>query len=97
VNGAKPGVVMFAHPQLGETYRQEFLLGAAEDLAKNLAFNQHVRVPYGAFTNAFETLEFTPLEPGARENKFYVPRVGQVLSVDLDTGKREELVSFTHR
>lgn len=97
VNGAKHGIIMFSHPQLGETYRQEFLLGSAEDLAKNVAFDQHVRVPYGTFNNAFETLEFTPLEPGARENKFYVPHVGQVLSIDLDTGKREELVSFTHR
>ena len=97
VNGAKPGIIMFADPQLGQTYRQEFMLGNAEDLAKTVAFNQHVKVPYGAFTNAFETLEFTPLEPGAKENKFYVRNVGEVLSIDLDTGEHEELVSFTHR
>jgi hypothetical protein len=97
VDGAKPGIVMFAHPQLGVTYRQEFLLGTAEDMAKNIAFNQHVTVPFGTFNNAFETLEFSPLEPGSTESKYYVPGTGQVLSVDLDTGEREELVSFTHR
>jgi hypothetical protein len=97
VDNAKPGIIMFAHPQLGQTYRQEFLLGTAEDMAKNVAFSQHVNVPYGTFNNAFETLEFSPLEPGGSENKYYVPHVGQVLSVDLVTGEREELVSFTHR
>lgn len=97
VDGAKPGIVMFAHPQLGVTYRQEFQLNTAEDSAKSIAFDQRIRVPFGTFNNAFETLEFTALEPGAFENKFYVPGIGQALSIDLDTHKREELVSFTHK
>src|SRR5262249_49560677 len=33
VNGAQPGIVMLADPQLGDIYRQEYLAGEAEDIA----------------------------------------------------------------
>lgn len=95
VDGAKPGIIMFARPVLDRTYRQEFRLGTAEDMAKSLAVNQHVVVPYGTFDTAFKTREFTAIEPGGVEFKFYVPHVGNVLTVNPDTGEREELVSYT--
>jgi hypothetical protein len=38
------------------------------------------------------TFEFTPQEPDVKEIKYYVPGVGQVLAVDLETRDREELV-----
>lgn len=95
LNGAKPGIVMFAAPTLGTTYRQEFLLGEAEDVARAVAFNQHVKVPAGTFTNAFQTKDFTAIEPGKVENKYYVPGIGNVLVVNPATGEREELESFT--
>ena len=96
VNSAKPGIVMFGNPRLGITYRQEFLLGVGEDMAKTSAYNQKVTVPIGNFSNAFETFEFSPLEPGSTENKYYVRGIGQVLTIDLQTGEREELVSVSH-
>ena len=34
VDGARPGVIMPAHPRVGMAYRQEFLKGHAEDRAK---------------------------------------------------------------
>ncbi len=95
LNGAKPGIVMFGPPTLGTTYRQEFLLGEAEDVARSFAFNQHVKVPAGTFNNAFQTKDFSALEPGILENKYYVPGIGNVLVVKPSTGEREELVSFT--
>ncbi|HJU25763.1 MAG TPA: hypothetical protein VJ722_03710 [Rhodanobacteraceae bacterium] len=91
VAGAKPGIAMHAPPVPGELYRQEFALGVAEDMAKVTGFHQPVHVPYGDF-NALKTFEFTPLEPGAKENKYYAFGIGQVLSVDLVTGDREELI-----
>lgn len=95
VDGAKPGIIMPAAPRPGVTYRQEFLLADAEDVARVEALGTRVSVPYGTFRNALKTLESTPLEPGLRENKYYVPGVGNVLTVDLDTGEREELVRVT--
>ena len=36
VDGARAGIVMPAHPRVGDTYRQEFYLGEAEDEARVL-------------------------------------------------------------
>lgn len=93
VGGAKPGIIMPASPRVGVTYRQEFALGEAEDLARTVSLGETVRVPFGAFRNVLKTLETTPLEPEARENKYYARGIGNVLTVDLETGERDELVS----
>ena len=53
-----------------------------------------VTVPYGSFTDVIETLEWTPLEPGARERKFYARGVGLVLELGKKK-ERVELVSAT--
>ena len=92
IDHAKPGIIMKAAPRPGVTYRQEFLLTDAEDLARIEALGTRVSVPYGTFSNALKTFEFTPLEPDARENKYYVPGVGNVLTINLENGEREELV-----
>lgn len=95
LNGAKPGIAMLAAATLGKNYRQEFRLGEAEDVVHTFAINQQVVVPAGTFNNAFETKDTTALEPGFVENKYFVPGIGNVLTVDPDTGEREELVSYT--
>ena len=95
LNGAKPGIVMFAAPAVGKTYRQEFFLGEAEDVAHGSAINQHAKVPFGTFNNAYVTNDYTAIEPGKVENKYYVRNIGNVLVVNPATGEREALVSFT--
>ena len=95
LDGAKPGIVMLGTQPLGKTYRQEFLLGEAEDVARTVAVNQHVEVPFGIFNNAFVTRDYTAIEPGKFEKKYYVSGVGMVLAHNPDTGEREELVSYT--
>ena len=92
-DGAKPGIVMKADPRVGDLYRQEFLLGEAEDTARVVALDQKVSVPAGNFEGCLETEEFTPLEPDAFEHKFYAPGVGTVLEVSVESGKRTELIS----
>jgi hypothetical protein len=54
-----------------------------------------VVVPYGTFSNCLKSQETTPLEPDALEDKYYAPGVGNVLTVDLVTGERDELVNIT--
>ena len=95
VNHDKAGIIMKAHPAPGDFYRQEFSLGNAEDFAENLNLNSRVVVPYGRFNNCLKSQETTPLEPDALENKYYAPGVGNVLTVDLLTGERDELISIT--
>ena len=94
VDGARPGIVMEASPAVGDFYRQEFSLQNAEDLAEVVSLNQSVTVPAGTFNNCLETEETSPLEPDALEHKSYSAGVGNVLTVDLTTGERSELVQI---
>jgi hypothetical protein len=95
LNNDKAGIVMKAHPARGDFYRQEFSLGNAEDYAETLNLNSRVVVPYGRFNNCLKSQETTPLEPDALEDKYYAPGVGNVLTVDLVSGERDELISIT--
>jgi hypothetical protein len=92
VNGDKPGIIMKAHPAIGDFYRQEFSLNNAEDFAETRSLTQTVHVPAGTFQNCLKSKETTPLEPDLLEYKYYAPGVGNVLTVDSRTGDREELV-----
>ena len=49
INGAKPGIIMEAHPAIGDAYRQEFVLGSGEDTEEVVGLDKTVRVPYGTF------------------------------------------------
>jgi len=97
VNGDKPGIVMKAHPAIGDFYRQEFSLANAEDFAETLSLTESVTVPAGTFHNCLKSQETTPLETDLLEYKFYAPAVGNVLTVDATTGDRVELVQIRRR
>lgn len=77
-NGAKPGIIMEANPKVGDTYQQEFAPGVAEDMAKVLKLNASACVPYRCFDNLLLTREWTPLEPGVVDHKYYAPGVGEI-------------------
>jgi hypothetical protein len=95
VNGAQPGIVMEADPHVGDTYQQEFSAGVAEDMATVVALNKTVNVPFGSFKGCLETEEFTQLEPGTIDHKFYARGVGLAQSVALRGGReRLELVTI---
>jgi hypothetical protein len=91
VNGDKPGIIMKAHPKVGDFYRQEFSLSNAEDFAETLSVNETVTVKAGIFTHCLKSQETTPLETDLLEDKFYARGIGNVLQVDEHTGERLEL------
>jgi len=94
IERAKPGIVMPAVPRTGQVYRQEFDLGNAEDAARVLGTGSNERTRAAACNSrCVVTLDFTPLEPGHLENKYYAPGVGLILEVNPETGERTELVS----
>jgi hypothetical protein len=93
LDGAKPGIVMEARPRVGDIYAQEDAPGVAQDMAKVLSVTTTVSVPFGTFRNCLKTREFSPLEPGVNEFKFYAPGVGLILEIDND-GNRLELVGI---
>jgi hypothetical protein len=103
VNGAEPGIIMEADPQVGDRYEQEEAPGVAEDQARVLSLTASACVPYkpasnpnGCFKNLLQTKEWTQLEPGVVEHKYYAKGVGFILGVMVKGGEeRTELVSVT--
>jgi hypothetical protein len=96
VNGAQPGIVMLANPDSGHSYRQEYLEDEAEDMAEVLSLSESVTVPYGSFQGCLMTIEWTPLEPGIAEHKYYKTGVGTLSIVTVTGGSdHSELVSVT--
>jgi hypothetical protein len=93
VDEAKPGIIMYADPEghKGLLYRQEFLLGTAEDLGR--VIETGVKAPGTTYENCVHTQDSSPLEPGVIEDKYYAPGVGLVLTIAPDG--REELTSVT--
>jgi len=96
LDGGKPGIVMEIDPQVGDVYRQEFLLGDAEDIGEVVSIDEaSVSVPYGNFyDDVLQTRDFTPIEPDVEEFKYYVRGVGVVLEENLEDGERVELKRF---
>ena len=94
VDGALPGIVMPADPQPGVCNAQEFLEGVAEDYGKVLRLNAKASIEaFGDFEDCLETKEWSPLEHGAVEHKYYSPGLGLVLGVEFQGGTvRTELV-----
>lgn len=96
VDGAKPGIVMEADPKVGDSYRQEYCKGEAEDTADVLSLNASITVLYGSFSNCLKTKDYTALEPGVAENKYFAPGIGNILTVMVEGGsERSELVNIT--
>jgi hypothetical protein len=92
---ARPGIVMQAEPHVGQTYRQEFLLGEAEDAATVRTLHGTAAPPAASCARScLVTREFTPLEPAAREDKYYAPDIGLILSIDRTTGERLPLIRY---
>jgi hypothetical protein len=82
-HGAKPGIIMRAHPKVSQSYRQEYSKGSAEDTAKAIELNGSAEVPYGSFDHTLVTKEWSPLEPGVVEHKSYAAGVGDIKEVTV--------------
>jgi hypothetical protein len=75
-DGARPGILMLAHPRVGKTYRQEFYKGQAEDFARVVGV---FRSLVGGGPQAVLTAEWTPLEPGNLDHKLYGRGIGTLV------------------
>lgn len=99
VDGAKAGILFRSNPVVGEVLRQEFLLGEAEDIGETLSItaDQESGEDAGLVCdgNCLQVFEYTPVEPDAMEEKFYYPGVGNIVTVDLESGEREELIEYS--
>ena len=85
-DGALAGIFMPADPHAGQTFRQEYYEGHAED---------HFRV-LGRSKQLLLTKEWTPLEPGVIDHKLYRREVGTVREESVQ-GPVERLVLVAFR
>lgn len=96
VDGAQPGILFPAQPEVGMSYRQEFVDGPAEDEEEVIRLDESVQVPYGSFDQVVMTRDVTPDEPELVQYKFFARGVGRLLAVELSGGNsREALVRHT--
>jgi hypothetical protein len=94
VNGARAGIYMPAQPRVGQSGRQEYYKGQAEDHYRVKSLAARVRTPGASSARALLTEEWTPLEPGVLDHKYYVRGVGTVLEQTVKGGdERNTLVS----
>jgi len=94
-DGAMPGIMIPAQPQVGQRYRQEYKKGDAEDNGEVLAMNNLVEVKAGQYRRTLVTMDTSTIEPDVVEFKFYAPNVGPLLALDIAGGAaREELVKI---
>jgi hypothetical protein len=86
VDGARQGIVMPRRPRAGQVFQQEHFKGHAEDRFKVVSVRRHV----------VRTREWTPLEPGVIDGKWYRRGVGMIREQSIKGGQdRADLVSFT--
>lgn len=71
VDPAQAGIIMLASPEPGLRYQQEYLEDEAEDWGAVKRLNATVSIDFGEFENCLVTKEWTPLEPGSIEHKYY--------------------------
>ncbi len=95
VDGAKPGIIMFADPVVGTTFRQEYAVGEAEDVGRIEALGESVETTYMDFEDCLKTADFTPIDPDVIEYKYYAPGVGFVLELKPgEDGEDDEVVQL---
>ena len=88
VDGALPGIMMPANPQVGDAYFQEVAPGVAEDMGSIVAFGEAISVTAGDFDDTLTAEDCNPLEDAETDRKVYVSGIG--LAIDEDA----ELISY---
>ena len=96
VDHARAGIFMPARPEVGQSFKQEDAKGVAEDCSRIVALDATVKTPFVSSDNALKTEEFSLLEHGVLDNKYYVRGVGLVKEQTIEGGDDVmELVSIT--
>ncbi len=103
---AKPGILAFARPQPGRTYREEFSLGNAEDVSTIISttygfganskldrFIPEALARLLCKANCVVTHAFTAAEPGIVERKYFAPGIGFFFQVNLDSKETVQLTN----
>ncbi len=97
VDGALPGIVMQAQPTVGQTYRQEYYKGEAEDWASVLSLTESVSIPFGSYSDVLMTNEWAGLDnPPIYEHKYYAKDMGFIMTKYVEGGFELKLIELRH-
>jgi len=88
LKGAKFGLFMPGAPKNGFGFYHEIAPGVAMDRARVVTMEEMVKTPAGSFEHCLKTEETTPLEPRAKEYKYFAPRVGLIQDAELKLVKQ---------
>ena len=105
-DGDKPGTLFPASPEVGQVFRQEWSAGNAEDAAMVISttYGYGTDPELDAFVprelaellcpahDCVVLAEFSPIEPGVIERKYFAPGIGGFLEVNPDEGEISQLV-----
>lgn len=95
-DAAEAGILLPLNPEVGQIFRQEILFGDAEDIVEIESLEASETAEAASCEGTcLQTLDYTPLEPGEFENKFYVPDIGLIVESKQGTTERAELIDFT--
>ena len=103
INGAQPGIIMKANPQVGDVYRQEYYQGVSEDMAEVVEFAKPIKNDSGFYTDCLKTKDWNPLKPKEIEFKYYCPQVAGIILEEsneikvrlVDVGSDELMTNLT--
>lgn len=76
--GAKFGLMMPGTPLVGGRYYNEIAPEVAMDRSEIVSLKETVETIAGTFKNCVKILETNPLEPGAKEYKYYARGIGLI-------------------
>lgn len=97
VDGAQPGIVMKANPTVGETYRQEYFKGEAEDWATVLSLSESASVPASSYSDLLMTNEWSTLDnPPVYEHKYYAKGLGFIMAKFVGSDLQIALTAIRH-
>jgi hypothetical protein len=77
---------MPADPQVGQVFKQEDAKNVAEDCTKIVDLHASVKTAFVSSNDALKTEEFSLLEPGLLDNKYYVRGIGLVREQTIEGG-----------
>lgn len=95
IDGALPGYIMEADPQVGDHYYQEYLVGEAEDRGEVLAIGETFTTPLGTFEDIVRILDVS-LDTEVFAHKYYAPGIGVIAEREwvVATGQLIESVNL---
>ena len=96
-HGARAGIYITAQPTVGQSGLQEYYKGHAEDHFAVVSTHARVSVPFVSSTHAVLTREWTPLEPGTLDHKYYVRGIGTVKEVTVKGPLERDVLVSMHK